>query len=44
MRVCDCGDFNAIRYLEERRSARTGPHPMDGTKNNYLNRKKLNID
>ncbi|MCH86865.1 cytochrome P450, partial [Trifolium medium] len=28
-RVCVCGDFNAVRSVEERRSSRIGPLPMD---------------
>ncbi|MCI29797.1 cytochrome P450, partial [Trifolium medium] len=29
LRVCVCGDFNAVRRVEERRSSRVGPRPMD---------------
>jgi endonuclease/exonuclease/phosphatase family metal-dependent hydrolase len=28
-RVCVCGDFNAVRFLDERRSSRIGSHPQD---------------
>jgi exonuclease III len=28
-RVCVCGDFNAVRNLDERRSSRLGPRPLD---------------
>ncbi|GAU35827.1 hypothetical protein TSUD_56330 [Trifolium subterraneum] len=28
-RVCVCGDFNAVRRIEERRPLRTGPRPSD---------------
>ncbi|MCI33108.1 endonuclease/exonuclease/phosphatase family protein, partial [Trifolium medium] len=27
--VCVCGDFNAVRSIEERRSARNGPYSSD---------------
>ncbi|MCI24787.1 endonuclease/exonuclease/phosphatase family protein [Trifolium medium] len=28
-RVCVCGDFNAVRSIEERRSSREGPRSSD---------------